>query len=666
MGFLSSLANLAVLSFAQYQLNKSIEEANAATDIVDPGVRLQLNPSTDTKIPVLYGDAFFAGNLTDVEPSTDLKTFRFVLTLAELTGTKYSDSNPTAYTFHDVYLNNNRVVWKADGVTVDYTVDTGGNQDINMRDLVKIYFYAGAPLQPDGEVGTTPASDAVMVSWDAINHPMTNLMYAIIEVTYNQSKGVTGLPNSLFHVSSDMNLPGDVLYDYMLDDSYGANIPVGDIDTAQVTALNSFCTAGFDYTDALSVAQSGPIDFNGLIDTSTECLTNMSAIAKAGASWLSYDIHAGKWTVIINQSATVTAGAFVVGQQYKILVPGTTDFTLIGAANNTVGTVFTATGVGTGTGTASHLVASMSDSHIIDEIGITGTSLTNLNNQVNVKYQNTDILDTTDFVKIAMEPGDLFANEPLTTLEMSLPFTNKQSVALKLGLTALKQARVDKIITFKTDFSFINLKAGEIIAVSSNWVNMANKLFRIITSREVEGDDGSLQIEFTALEYVSTVYDYDITELAIETDDGIFTIGAIGQPDIPIVTNNQNGNIPHILVQADVPSGIVDTMEFWLTTEVGVPQDVDRSYVKIGQESKTNGQAFIENETVTFRYNNLTSQDFFIKVRGTNTTSTGPFSDPTGLIEYVPVVVADKLVIQDERAQGGFRENKGTQGAQGR
>ena len=50
--------------------------------------------------------------------------------------------------------------------------------------------------------------------------------------------------------------------------------------------------------------------------------------------------------------SAITAGAFVVGISYTILVPGTTDFTLIGAANSTAGTTFTATGVGSGTGTA--------------------------------------------------------------------------------------------------------------------------------------------------------------------------------------------------------------------------------------------------------------------------------------------------------------------------
>jgi len=48
----------------------------------------------------------------------------------------------------------------------------------------------------------------------------------------------------------------------------------------------------------------------------------------------------------------ITATGFVVGNDYQIVSAGTTNFTLIGAANSTPGTIFTATGAGTGTGTA--------------------------------------------------------------------------------------------------------------------------------------------------------------------------------------------------------------------------------------------------------------------------------------------------------------------------
>lgn len=49
---------------------------------------------------------------------------------------------------------------------------------------------------------------------------------------------------------------------------------------------------------------------------------------------------------------TVVAGSFISGTTYTIATIGSTDFTLIGAASNTVGLNFVATGVGAGTGTA--------------------------------------------------------------------------------------------------------------------------------------------------------------------------------------------------------------------------------------------------------------------------------------------------------------------------
>lgn len=57
-------------------------------------------------------------------------------------------------------------------------------------------------------------------------------------------------------------------------------------------------------------------------------------------------------TPAFRDKVSVTAGSFIVGRKYKITLVGTTNFTLIGAASNTVGAIFTATGVGSGTGTA--------------------------------------------------------------------------------------------------------------------------------------------------------------------------------------------------------------------------------------------------------------------------------------------------------------------------
>jgi hypothetical protein len=66
-------------------------------------------------------------------------------------------------------------------------------------------------------------------------------------------------------------------------------------------------------------------------------------------------VGVGRVTLELYSDSTgtaITAGSFTVDDSYVITTEGDTDFTLIGADDNTVGTVFTATGAGTGTGTA--------------------------------------------------------------------------------------------------------------------------------------------------------------------------------------------------------------------------------------------------------------------------------------------------------------------------
>jgi hypothetical protein len=592
----SNIAKVAMLGYASNLLSKNVgTTANAGAQVVDPGVRLQLNPDTQNKIPVLYGQAYFGGYITDANLSADLKTMHYCLTLAEKTGNLLSTGGATQYTFNDVYLNNNRVVFKADGVTVDYTIDSNGNQDISARDLVKIYVYkdSGAGIPPASRpAAVIPAASAVMPNWTALTHPMTGLLYTIVRVDYNRSSGVNGLPNMLYNLTSNMTLPGDVLYDYMTNTRYGAGIDPTEIDES-LEDLNEFAATGFTYTNASNVLSTGQIDINGLVDTSTACLANMEELAQAGASWLSYDIHAGQWRVIINQ-------------------PGTP-------------------------------VATFDDSNIIGEISISGTSLTQLHNVADVQFQNTDILDKTDFAKIVMPEASLYDNEVPNSLQVSLPFTNKQSVAIKIGMQLLRQARVDKIISFTADYSYINLTAGSLISVTSPVYGFTNKVFRIITAEETESDEGAIAVSFQCLEYDATVYQGDIAEYAIETDDGILSIGSIGKPNTPTVTKFEEANVPRLVVNSVVPSGIVDAMEYWITFDVAVPNDFDRTYIQIGTFSLPNGALLTENATVNFTYSNLGQSDFYVKVRGVNSLVTGPYSDPSGLIEYVPIVVADTI-----------------------
>lgn len=592
----ANLAKTALLGYVSRLLNDSIASDNKAADStttqVDYGSRIQLDPSTDNKIPVLYGEAYFGGIISDAYLSSDYKKMTYVLTLSEVTGNTISGS-ASSYTFNGVYLGGNRVVFKSDGCTVNYTVDQSSNQDVSMQDLVTVRLFKGVnPIAPQGYSVSLPYSYQVVPGWTAGTHPMSNLIFAVVEVNYNRSKNVTSIPDCNFHITNSLTLPGDVLNDYMQNTRYGASIASTDIDTSLVS-LNTYATTGFSYKDVNSVVQSGSITINGLLNTEAAVLSNMELITAAASSWLSYDIHTGKWTVIINKAGSS--------------------------------------------------IASFSDSNIIGEIAISGTSLTQLNNVANVKYQNTDIQDTTDFVKISIPENELFANEPRSSTQLDLPLTNKQAVAMKIGLQQLKQERIDKIIQFKSDYSYINIKAGDIIDVTSDVYGYTNKLFRVITTEETENDVGSIEITFTCLEYDATVYDYDIQEYLVETDDGILTQGSIGKPNAPTVTKYQVSNVPRVVINAVVPSGIVDAMEYWLTFDTTVMNDSNRTYIKIGEYSNTNGNLLIENTTVSYTYSQLGQSDFYVKVRGVNNLVTGPYSNPSGLIQYKPTVVANAV-----------------------
>jgi len=236
----SNIAKTALLGYTLNKVNKSItkdnESATSASNIelyVDPGVRLQVDPDSKYKIPVLYGTATFGGAVTDAWITADNKTMYFVLTLAEKTGNLLSTSSASAYVFNDIYLNDNRVIFQGDGITADYMINRDGVQDVSIRDLVKIYCFAGNSDTPQVPEYYTNASLSaaynIMPNWTTA-HDMTNLLFAIVRIDYASDKGIKALPNMKFTITNSMSLPGDVLYDIMTNTRYGAGIPAADID----------------------------------------------------------------------------------------------------------------------------------------------------------------------------------------------------------------------------------------------------------------------------------------------------------------------------------------------------------------------------------------------------------------------------------------------------
>ena len=123
----------------------------------------------------------------------------------------------------------------------------------------------------------------------------------------------------------------------------------------------------------------------------------------------------------------VTVGNLVIGASYTIVSAGTTSFTSIGAANNTVGTVFTATGVGTGTGTVSgetidHTLNTDGSANISFEWNYTYSSADSAANNIDGFYVHIYSSDSSSPYVIGTTPN-LESTYPVDYLKRSIVFS---------------------------------------------------------------------------------------------------------------------------------------------------------------------------------------------------------------------------------------------------
>jgi hypothetical protein len=237
----------------------------------------------------------------------------------------------------------------------------------------------------------------------------------------------------------------------------------------------------------------GLFQINGVVSTDKSVLQNINAICTAAGCWMTYDITEGKWSVIMNR-----AGASV---------------------------------------------ASFNDSNIIGGINISGKGISELYNSVTIEFPHKDLRDQTDYIDFDIAAGDRFPNELDNKLNLSTDLANDPIQAQYIAGAELKQSRVDKVIQFRTDFSMLGLKAGDLIDVTASMYGYSAKVFRI--TKLEEDDSDVLELSITALEYDADVYSTaDLTRKIRSKKTGI-TPKAANQTLVKIdnsATTNQLSN----------------------------------------------------------------------------------------------------------------------------
>jgi hypothetical protein len=484
----------------------------------DQGVRIQLPPATENKVPVVYGRAFQQAVVTDAVLTTITDTndtMTYVLTLSEKTST-------STFTCGGVYWNDQKLIFGADGYTVESSIPADGSTSTVLAGLVKVWMFDGNStnnISIDG--GAVPTDNAYDLMNTTSTYNMSDLIFAVVRLTYTPDKGVTGLPTMSFDITNSISNPADVWYDYMRSERYGGGFSDSDLDLTSVSRMRTLSNTvppnQFQNNGSTPLTQPR-YQINGVINTGDTLKNNLDRINVSSASWTTFDHKSGKWKIIANT-----------------------------------------------TGTA---VMNFNDDNIIGEITLTATNLEDLFNSAEVAYANRGTKDQTDYYKVEIDPTQMNDLEPVNIMRMRAEMVNNKVHAGRIGNIELQQSRLDLVITFTADYSALQVEAGDIISVTNPIYDFNSKLFRVTRVRETEGEDGSLAAEISALEYSAAVYD----DLVLNDGDtkpvsGIPVYGNIPAPSAPIPGIVSTATDVFSLTTTIAPtSGSVDQLQWFFST----------------------------------------------------------------------------------------------------
>lgn len=560
----------------------------------NPGSRQQLPPAGDNKLPVVYGSAYVGGIVTDLSITSNNQRLFYVIALCEVTNTE-SGGTPDTITFGDIYWGGKKCVMSGANVTGLYDESTG-QTDTSVNGLLKIYTYRNGSLTPTNSALTAiqvMQTSGLTYQWDS-NKLMSNCAFAIIDLTYNSAAGTTGLQQTKFQVTNSRSAPGDCFADYFFSTRYGAALPTTNIDTASLTALNTYSNELVLYNPYSGGSQQYQkrFVFDGTLETSSTIMANLQLMASSCDCLLKYNEITGMWGVIVQTPTYSVAMA-------------------------------------------------LNDSNIVSGINISPTDLASSYNIIEVKYPdsgNHDSFNTVTYNLAIVAPALLYPNEPVNKQSVSLPLVNNNVRAQLLANRFLEGAREDLLVQFSINYSGLQLEAGDIVTVTNSNYGWTNKLFRINRVTEVFGDDASILAQLQLNEYNPAVYDVkEITQFAPAPNTGISYPTFFGTVFAPTVQN--------LLPYANVPSfdlsvysssaGVTQYAEIWYSAYAN-PTDTQRIYLTVTENLAGSTPYGLSEQMPYVTVTTLPQGDWYFFVRMVNSLGKSIYSPASTVLQWRP------------------------------
>lgn len=248
--------------------------------------------------------------------------------------------------------------------TTSFTINIADSAGSSINEVIPI----GTSFVNDGPIQTGPAFVFSAVQEDnTLDITKAQLLTGYVDEEGNPmfvnglsaSNGTLSQSGDTWTFTPIEHFVGTVDLMYVINDSNGGGILA--TNSFQITEVNDAPVRddGSSF-NTLTVLEDGPVSSMNLPSTLSYSTGGEGRSTGETSQSLTYTVTslpvtgggASAGTIYKDNGTSVAAGSFVSGTKYYISASGTTDFTQIGAANNNVGTSFTATGAGAGTGEA--------------------------------------------------------------------------------------------------------------------------------------------------------------------------------------------------------------------------------------------------------------------------------------------------------------------------
>lgn len=597
---LMTAAQMAVAFAINFAVSSIVSRAFApdesSNQAIDNGVRQQVPPSSTNSIPMIYGDVYCGGRFVDAVLSTDAKTMYYVMVVSHI-----SPNGQFGFDTTDMYWGDRKMTFdETDQTKVVSLTDTAGNVDtkINGNLFIALYTSSQTGVITSTNGASLPStfmggSDIPLeMRWASSGRQMNGLSFAIVKLNYNRDAETTSMQTVTFKAHQYLNStgaakPGDVWYDYMTNELYGAAMSTDIVNLASATALNSYSDGLIPYTEnGIGYTQSR-YRINGIVDTGQSCLNNINAIMTACDSWNQYNAALGQWNIVINKEET-TSYAF-------------------------------------------------DDSNIIGEIRVSAFDITSSINQIEAEFPSKQNRDQSDFVYYETPSGLLYPNEPINKQSIQISMTNDSVQAQYLASRLLEQAREDLIVTISTAYVGIQVDAGDVISITNSSYGWTAKLFRVMKVSEISLPDGNLGATFELNEYNAQVYDdRDITKYVPSPNSDLPDPSYFGTISPPTVSSSfPSIAVPSFNVQPYMSTAsFVSYAEIWYSA-FSTPTS-SQMYLGGTTSLPSNGVPYVVGQALPTVNLAIPAGNWYLFSRLVNGIATSQFSVASSVVNWKP------------------------------